>query len=64
MTDAEWAMIIHRIAKLNVDYAQVEGLEYHEDTNGITRIISDSEKWLGRLQLSLIISQTALKIGK
>ena len=64
MTDAEWAMIIHRIAKLSVDYAQVEGLEYHEDTNGIPRIISDSEKWLGRLQLSLIISQTALKIGK
>jgi hypothetical protein len=64
MTDAEWAMIIHRIAKLNVAYAQVEGLEYHEDTNGITRIISDSEKWLGRLQLSLIISETALKIGK
>jgi hypothetical protein len=64
MTDAEWVMIIHRIAKLNVAYAQVEGLEYQEDTNGITRIISDSEKWLGRLQLSLIISETALKIGK
>lgn len=64
MTDAEWAMIIHRIAKLNVGYAQVEGLEYHEDTNGITRNISDSEKWLGRLQLSLIISETAVKIGK
>ncbi|MDA1771968.1 hypothetical protein PDJ95_11275 [Bacillus cereus] len=64
MTDAEWAMIIHRIAKLNVEYAQVEGLEYHEDTNGITRIISDSEKWLGRLQLSLIISETAFKIDK
>ncbi|MDA1995920.1 MULTISPECIES: hypothetical protein [Bacillus cereus group] len=64
MTDAEWVMIIHRIAKLNVEYAQVEGLEYHEDTNGITRIISDSEKWLRRLQLSLIISETAFKIGK
>lgn len=64
MTDAEWPMIIHRIAKMNVEYAQVEGLEYHEDTNGLTRIISDSEKWLGRLQLSLIISESALKVGK
>lgn len=64
MTDAEWAMIIHRLAKLNVEYDQVDGLEYHEDTNGISRMISDSEKWLGRLQLSLMISETALKIGK
>ncbi|MFZ0575989.1 MAG: hypothetical protein WAM41_00670 [Psychrobacillus psychrotolerans] len=64
MTDAEWAMIALRIAKLNVDYRSVEGLEYHEETNGITRIISDSEKWLGRLQLSLIISETAIKTGK
>jgi hypothetical protein len=64
MTDAEWAMIIQRIAKLNVGFAPVEGLEYQEDINGITRIISNSEKWLGRLQLSLIISETAIKTGK
>ena len=37
------AMIALRIAKLDVDYRSVEGLEYHEETNGITRIISDSE---------------------
>ncbi|WP_342542990.1 hypothetical protein MHH33_03710 [Paenisporosarcina sp. FSL H8-0542] len=64
MTDAEWAMIALRIAKLDVDYRSVEGLEYHEETNGISRIISDTEKWLDRLQLSLIISETAFKTGK
>ncbi|MEK3981567.1 hypothetical protein MKY37_21395 [Psychrobacillus sp. FSL K6-2836] len=64
MTDAEWAMIAFRIAKLDIDYRSVEGLEYHEETNGISRIVSDSEKWLGRLQLSLIISDTAIKTGK
>ncbi|WML48804.1 hypothetical protein RCG23_01325 [Neobacillus sp. PS3-34] len=64
MTDAEWAMIVHRIAKLDVGYIPVEGLEYQEETNGISRITSDSEKWLGRLQLSLIISESAMKIGK
>lgn len=64
MTDAEWAMIVHRIAGLNVDYSAVEGLEYHDKTNGITRVMSESEKWLGRLKLSLIISETAHKIGR
>lgn len=64
MTDAEWAMIAHRIAKLNVDYTSVEGLEYHEETNGISKKISDAEKWLSRLQLSLIISDTAIRVGK
>lgn len=64
MTDAEWAMIAFRIAKLNIDYASVEGLEYHEETNGILSDISNSEKWLSRLNLSLIISETAVKVGK
>lgn len=64
MTDAEWAMIVHRIAKLKVDYSSVEGLEYHDETNGVTRVMSDSEKWLGRLKLSLIISETAHKTGR
>ncbi|WP_442599888.1 hypothetical protein [Neobacillus sp. D3-1R] len=64
MTDAEWAMIIHRMAKLNIDYTSVEGLEYHDETNGILRVMSESEKWLIRLQLSFIISETALKVGK
>lgn len=64
MTDAEWAMIVHRIAKLEICYAPVEGLEYHEEINGITRSLSESEKWMGRLKLSSIISETAITIGK
>lgn len=64
MTDAEWVMISHRIAKSEINYFPVEGLEYHEDTNGISREISDAEKWLGRLQLSYIISETAVRTGK
>ncbi|WP_404428607.1 hypothetical protein [Sutcliffiella horikoshii] len=64
MTDAEWAMIVHRIAKLEIGYAPVEGLEYHEEINGITRNLSESEKWMSRLKLSSIISETAITIGK
>lgn len=64
MTDAEWAMIAHRIAKLPVTYSAVEGLEYEEELNGIRRKITDEEKWVGRLRLSLIISETALRTGK
>jgi hypothetical protein len=64
MTDAEWPMIVHRIAKLDIGYSPVEGLEYHEETNGITRSISESEKWMGRLKLSSIISETAITTGK
>ncbi|MBP3950710.1 hypothetical protein [Bacillus suaedae] len=64
MTDAEWAMIIHRIAKLNIGYTAVEGLEYHEAINGIIGNQSSSEKWLARLRLSYIISETAIHVGK
>ncbi|WP_060666354.1 hypothetical protein [Bacillus sp. CHD6a] len=64
MTDAEWAMIVHRIAKLEIGYASVDGLEYHEEINGITRNLSESEKWIGRLKLSSIISETAITTGK
>ncbi|MEA3320688.1 MAG: hypothetical protein U9Q88_11725 [Bacillota bacterium] len=64
MTDAEWAMIVHRIAKLEIGYAPVEGLEYNEEINGITRSLSESEKWMGRLKLSSIISETAITTGK
>ncbi len=64
MTDAEWVMIVHRIAKLEIGYAPVEGLEYCEEINGITRSISESEKWMGRLKLSSIISETAITTGK
>ncbi|WP_404346812.1 hypothetical protein LG311_14100 [Sutcliffiella horikoshii] len=64
MTDAEWAMIVHRIAKLEIGYVPVEGLEYHEEVNGITRSLSESEKWMSRLKLSSIISETAITTGK
>jgi hypothetical protein len=64
MTDAEWAMIIHRIAKLQVDYRAVEGLEYHEEINSISKEITVAEKWVGRLRLSLLISETAINTGK
>ncbi|WP_409273488.1 hypothetical protein V1499_02350 [Neobacillus sp. SCS-31] len=64
MTDAEWLMIAHRIANSDTGYIPVEGLEYHEDTNGISRKISEAEKWLGRLELSYVISETAVRTGK
>ncbi|TYS68119.1 hypothetical protein FZC76_10240 [Sutcliffiella horikoshii] len=64
MTDAEWAMIVHRIANLEIGYAPCEGLEYHEEINGITKSLSESEKWMGRLKLSSIISETAITTGK
>lgn len=64
MTDSEWAMIIHRIAKLSVDYLAVEGLEYREETNGVNQIVSDAEEWLLRLKLSHIISESAVRTGK
>lgn len=64
MTDAEWAMIAKRIAKLQVTASTVEGLEYQEEINGISRSINESEKWLGRLKLSLIISESAIRTGK
>ncbi|MFD2630414.1 hypothetical protein [Oceanobacillus kapialis] len=64
MTDAEWAMIVQRIGKRDLQYKTVEGLEYHEKTNGVLGTKSDTEKWLARLRLSLIISETAYKTGK
>lgn len=64
MTDAEWAMIAKRIANQQVSYLSVEGLEYLEEINGVYRTITDSEKWLGRLKLCLIISETAIKAAK
>ncbi|MEF7562414.1 hypothetical protein V4V35_05375 [Bacillus infantis] len=59
MTDAEWAMIIHRIAQFNLGYIAAEGLEYHEEINGVSKNISQTEKWIQRLELSLIISKSA-----
>lgn len=64
MTDAEWAMIVQRIAKLSVGYLPVEGLEFHEHINGTDRKRQESEKWLDRLKQSLIISETAYHTGK
>jgi hypothetical protein len=64
MTDAEWPMIVHRIGNQKVGYRAVEGLEYTEDINGITRQISESEKWFGRVKLCFIISESAINTGK
>lgn len=64
MTDAEWAMIALRIAKLQVTTSFVEGLEYNEEINGIHRSITDTEKWLGRLKVCLLISESAIKTGR
>lgn len=64
MTDAEWAMIAYRIGKGTISYMAAEGLEYHEEINSVTRDLTETEKWLGRLRLSLIISETAYSVGK
>lgn len=64
MTDAEWAMIVHRIGKMKVGCRAVEGLEYREEVNGYTRQISESEKWFGRVRLCCIISESAINTGK
>ncbi|RDI45595.1 hypothetical protein [Falsibacillus pallidus] len=60
MTDAEWAMIVRRIGHLSVEYSAVEGLEYHEEINGVSRQNGTSHEWLARLKLSLIISENAI----
>ncbi|GAA0339900.1 hypothetical protein GCM10008967_32850 [Bacillus carboniphilus] len=64
MTDAEWAMSAYRVGKCDISYMAVDGLEYHEEINGVTRDLTETEKWLGRLRLSLIISETAYSVGK
>ncbi|MUK88889.1 hypothetical protein GMD78_10840 [Ornithinibacillus sp. L9] len=64
MTDAEWAMIVHRIAGLNVATCKVNGLEYREEVNGVNYSTSTAETWLSRLKLSMIISETACRVGK
>lgn len=64
MTDAEWPMIVHRIGKMKVEYVPVEGLEYREEINGSLSQINDSEKWLRRVRLCYIISESAINTGK
>lgn len=64
MTDAEWPMIVYRIMKQPIHYLEVEGLEYWEATNSMTRKVSEGDKWLGRLKLALIISESAITTGK
>lgn len=64
MTDAEWAMIVHRIGRMKVGYKAVEGLEYREEVNGYTSQINDSEKWFVRVKLCCIISESAINTGK
>ncbi|WP_342515707.1 hypothetical protein [Sutcliffiella sp. FSL R7-0096] len=64
MTDAEWPMIVYRIMKQPIHYIEVEGLEYWEATNSVTREVSEGEEWVGRLKLALIISESAITTGK
>lgn len=64
MTDAEWAMIVLRIAKRKIAYCAVDGLEYQEEINGLNQDVCEADRWFSRLKLSLIISETAMKIGK
>lgn len=63
MTDAEWPMIVHRIGNLTVGYEAVEGLEYREEINGLSREVKESEKWFVRVRLCNIISESAIKTG-
>lgn len=64
MTDAEWPMIIHRIAKLQVEYQPTEGLEYDKGINGSNVSLKESEEWFSRLKLCYIISESAIKTGR
>ncbi|WP_345240749.1 hypothetical protein [Pontibacillus salipaludis] len=64
MTDAEWPMIVHRFAHLPIDHRLVEGLEYHEDTNGVLGNMTESEKWLSRMRMTLKVSEAAVRTGK
>ncbi|WP_426350308.1 hypothetical protein ACPWSR_03455 [Alloiococcus sp. CFN-8] len=64
MTDAEWAMIVHRIGKKKVSYRAVEGLEYREELNGYSKEVNGSEKWFNRVRLCYIISESAINTGK
>lgn len=64
MTDAEWPMIAKRIGDFQIDYVEVEGLQYHETVNGVAKGISDADRWFNRLRLSYIISDSARNTGK
>lgn len=64
MTDAEWPMIAKRIGDFQIDYVEVEGLQYHETVNGVAEGISDADRWFNRLRLSYIISDSARNTGK
>jgi hypothetical protein len=63
-TDAEWAMIIHRIGKMKIDYLAVEGLEYDEEMNADIKHKSETEKWFARLKASYLISESSITTGK
>jgi hypothetical protein len=64
MTDAEWAMIVHRIGKMKVDYRAVEGLEYQEEAHVYTGHTDASKKWFRRVSLCYVISKSAVNTGK
>lgn len=64
MTDAEWPMIIHRQTPHIVTSRLVEGLEFVTAINDSVSDRSEAEKWLGRIRLCHIISQSAISTGK
>jgi hypothetical protein len=63
MTDAEWPMIVHRIAKLPIEYVAVNGLKYEEELNGTNKQEDTADAWMGRLRLAYIISESAVTTG-
>ncbi|GGE83557.1 hypothetical protein [Priestia taiwanensis] len=64
MTDAEWPMIIHRIAKLPVGYVAIDGLKYEEELNRSKEDEDSVESWMGRVSLLYVISESAMGTGK
>jgi hypothetical protein len=60
VTDAEWPMIIKRMEKGKVGFMKVNGLMYREDINHSEQNKTEAERWLSRLRLSYLISETAV----
>jgi biotin operon repressor len=64
MTDAEWPMIVHRIAELPVKYVAVNGLKYEGELNESLLERDESRAWMGRLNLAYTISESAICTGR
>lgn len=60
MTDSEWPIIIHRRTAYKMNYIAVEGLEYFEDVNGSNTNENEANKWLSRIRLCYLISNSAV----